>query len=116
MKLFFVKNHQYFLHFIFFIVIFVAELICKNDTTSNDDSTTGNGDGTTGNGDGTSDEDFPQTGWTKKEEKTNHYMDGVLYKQSKIVRCFEGGISVACSESCKYRIRQNNDWSDWYNC
>jgi hypothetical protein len=87
-----------------------------DSTTDNGDGTTGNGDGTTGNGDGTSNEGSPQTGWTEETQSTNYKIDGVLYKQSEIVKCYEGGSSAACSESCKYRIIQNNDWSDWHNC
>lgn len=47
------------------------------------------------------------------EQYSDYYMNGVLYKQSKVVKCYEGG-SYACMEGNYYRYKNDNgEWSAW---
>jgi hypothetical protein len=59
---------------------------CNRKTCDRLSGTTGGcGDGTN-NGDETTDEDSPQRGWEKEEQKTDYVRNGVLYKQLIIMK------------------------------
>lgn len=48
-----------------------------------------------------------------EEQITDHYYNGSLYKQSKVVNCHVGG-SFACSSGNYYRYKQDNGlWAEW---
>lgn len=47
------------------------------------------------------------------EDKTDHFMNGELYKQSKVVNCHTGG-SKACSSGKYYRLKKSDgSWDKW---
>lgn len=48
-----------------------------------------------------------------EEQITDHYYNGSLYRQSKVIKYYAGG-SYACSSGNYYRYKQNNGlWSEW---
>lgn len=47
------------------------------------------------------------------QDESNHYYNGELYKQSKVVNCYEGG-SKACSSDKYYRLKNSDGtWGNW---
>ena len=48
-----------------------------------------------------------------EEQRTDHYYNDTLYKQSKVVRCHLGG-KYACSEGNFYRqVLSDGTWGEW---
>ena len=61
---------------------------------------------------------FDPNKWTELKDETNSYANGVLYKQSVIIDCMQGGTKSSCSKSCKYRVVKDDqgNWTDWMPC
>ncbi|GHT51479.1 hypothetical protein FACS189440_20560 [Bacteroidia bacterium] len=56
-------------------------------------------------------------GWDEDKQESEHYMNGNLYKKSKIVNCYAGGPNSQCTSGCFYQVKNSDEsWTSWLNC